>query len=78
MAHFCRPPSGAFQDSDPEPTAYAVGYLLPLLRSFRRGYDCNKVSCVRGWMGTTQFLATDGRRVRIRGGFSWRGLFHHP
>ena len=40
-------PTGAFQDSDPEPTAYAVGYLLPLLRSSRRGYDCNKVSCVR-------------------------------
>ena len=61
-------PSGAFQDSDAEPTAYAVGYLLPQLRSSRRRYDCNKVSCAPSktflypasdsldWMLGTKFL----------------------
>ena len=53
-------PSGAFQDSDAEPTAYAVGYLLPLLR---RGYDCNKVSCALSEPPTSKL---DASSLRLR------------
>ena len=56
-------PGGAFDNSDPEPTAHAVGYLPPLLRSFRRGYDCNKVSCARA--GNAMGPGTDPVRLSL-------------
>ncbi len=41
-------PAGAFHNSDLEPTAYAVGYVLPLLRSFRRNRNSMKPRFARG------------------------------